>query len=529
MTATATVRGATAITVWNLVSRVTGFGRVVVMGAVLGATLLGDTYQTANTVPNVVFELFAAGTLQAVLVPALVRAVDHGGEGEAEELGGAVLGALVAGLGLIAVLAALAAPAIAAGLFAGSAEGVVDDQIRLATVFLWVFLPQVVFYAAGMVATAGLHARERFAVPAFAPVINNVVVCIAYAVFWWLHRDATGPLHLSPVEVAVLAGGTTLAVMAFTSAPVVALRRQGIRLRPRFDLVRRHPAVRTLARQGAWAGAFLALTQVILVAVLVLGNRVEGGVVVFQIALTYFLLPHALVSIPAFTAAYPALARASHQRDEAGFGEHLRRAVTAICLLGLPATAAMLVLGEAATRVTLFGRTADDADRVAAALAAFAPGLIAYGLFLLLSRASYARDDVRLPTLVHAVVTGVAVAGMIVAAAVLDDRNLVTGLAAAHSLAYVVGVAVLGTSLHRRSVAAAPAVRWVDTKPIGAALVAALAAAVVMAAVRGFVGVDDRADAAVALAVGAPAGLAVYVAVLHAGRVSLPLGRWARA
>src|SRR3712207_6840382 len=65
-------RGALIITVATGVSRVTGFIRVVVVAAAMGTTFLANTYQTANTAPNVVFELVAAGVLTSVFVPTFV-------------------------------------------------------------------------------------------------------------------------------------------------------------------------------------------------------------------------------------------------------------------------------------------------------------------------------------------------------------------------------------------------------------------------------------------------------------------------
>src|SRR5438270_457581 len=80
-------------------------------------------------------------------------------------------------LGVLALVGAALAPLVAHGLFAGVADPAIrHDQIRLGTVFLWFFLPQVVMYAAGMVATSVLNARNHFAIPAFAPALNNVIV-----------------------------------------------------------------------------------------------------------------------------------------------------------------------------------------------------------------------------------------------------------------------------------------------------------------------------------------------------------------
>ncbi|MDQ1519174.1 MAG: putative peptidoglycan lipid flippase, partial [Actinomycetota bacterium] len=71
-------RSTATMTALTAVSRLTGFVRILVVAAVLGDTFLGNTYQSANTVPNLLFEVFAAGVLQAVLIPTLVELFDGG-------------------------------------------------------------------------------------------------------------------------------------------------------------------------------------------------------------------------------------------------------------------------------------------------------------------------------------------------------------------------------------------------------------------------------------------------------------------
>ena len=229
-------------TVLTGLSRLTGFGRIVIVTAVLGTTFLGNTYQSANTIPNIVFELFAAGALQAVLVPALVARLDRGDEEGAQRLAGSVLGHTMLALGVFVVVGAAASPFLMRVLVSGVEDAAVrDDQVALGTVFLLVFLPQVLIYDVGLVATAVLHARGRFGVPAFAPAMNNVVVCAAYGVFWWMRRDQPPSLDLSVAEIAVLAGGTTFGVVAFCALPIVAARRTGFLFR--FSLDRSDPDV----------------------------------------------------------------------------------------------------------------------------------------------------------------------------------------------------------------------------------------------------------------------------------------------
>jgi putative peptidoglycan lipid II flippase len=389
------------------------------------------------------------------------------------------------------------------------------------------------------VSTATLNADDRFAVPAFAPLLNNVVVVASYVAFWALLGGDEPGLDLSPVEVAVLAGGATLGVATFTSAPLVAVWRAGIRLRPRVRGVialRRRPSgglaieadpgVRRLARQGVWAGVFLALTQVLLLTALALGNSVEGGSVIYQYAYTAFLLPHALVSIPIFTALFPSLARAAQQGEpgarpagdaedaedaEDAYASLLRRGIHAIAVLVMPASVAMVVLGLPAARLLVFGHSTASTEAVAWAIGAFAPGVAAYGIFLLLARGCYAQGDAKLPAMAHLVVTGVGVAGMVLATLLVHGSARVAALAGAHSVAYLLGAVLLGGALARRrggAVLARPEV-------LLRALAAGAAVAAVMAAARLLDAGGDRVTALLQVAVGGMAGLAVYVALLR--------------
>ncbi len=439
-------RSMAAMTALTALSRATGFVRIVVVAAVLGTTFLGNTYQSANTVPNLVFELVVAGLVQAVLIPSVVARLDRGEQAEAEHVAGAVLGLSTIALAGVALVGAAAAPALARALFTGAGDAATRaDQAALGTVFLWFFLPQVVCYGAGLVATSVLHASNRFALAAVAPLANNVVVIATCAAFWWL-RDGTPPsLDLSGAEVAVLAGGTTLGVVAFSGLPFIAVLRSSFRLRPNLD--HRHPEVRRLARQGSWAAVFLASSQLLLVTVLVLGNRVEGGVVAYQVAFQFFLLPYALFALPVLTGLFPSLSRQHAAHDGAAFSLAMERGVRTVAYLVAGAAALLGALAGLISRTVLFGATdAAGAAQVAGTLAGFAPGLVGYSLFLLASRVSYARDDTRTPALVNlGVVAGGSVA-MAAAFAVAPDRHRVAALAVAHSAAYLVGAAVL---LHR--------------------------------------------------------------------------------
>src|SRR5207244_9905998 len=96
------------------------------------------------------------------------------------------------------------------------------QEIALGSFLLWFFLPQLLLYAAGAVATALLHGTRRFAAPAFAPVANNLIVTATMAAFWVMHGAHHEGLDLVLRDRLVLALGTTGGVLAMTAVPFVA-------------------------------------------------------------------------------------------------------------------------------------------------------------------------------------------------------------------------------------------------------------------------------------------------------------------
>lgn len=489
----------------NLASRATGLLRVVAMSAALGATALGDTYQSANLVSNILFELLAGGLLSAALVPTFVGLVDRGQRHEAARLAGALLGAALAGLGIVVLLGVLVAPIVMDVLTVG-----VDDlavrgaQRELGTFLLWFFLPQVLLYAVGAVATALLHAERRFVAAAVAPVFNNLVV-IASMVAFWVARDGAEPtLDLTASERLILGAGATLGVLAMTIVPVAALRRTGLRMRPRW--APRDPRLRPLAAQGAWAAGHLGLNQVFAMATVIVAGRVSGGVVAYQVAFTFFLLPYALMANPVTTTLYPRLAAGAASGDTGAVAADLTWGLRIIGVVLLPAAVLIGVLARPILEVVRLGNLdAAGADLVALTTSGYVVGLVGYGALFLLTRAAYALGDTRRPTLVSLATTLLGIVGLVVGTAVVegDARVLVLGLA--HAGVVTIG-AVVVLSLLRRDLGPIPLGR-----SLLRSLVLALGAGVVAWVLRDLVGVATRADAVLALVVAGGAGAAVYV------------------
>ncbi|MDQ3878962.1 MAG: oligosaccharide flippase family protein, partial [Actinomycetota bacterium] len=346
-------RGAAQMTIATAISRVTGFVRVVVVAAALGTTFLANTYQTANTAPNILFELVAAGVLTSVFVPTFVDYLVTERRDEGWDAANALTSVAVVGLiGLFLVLALLA-PLVMRVLTVGvHNQSLRSQEIALGATFLRLFSPQIVFYGAGMIMTSALQAHRRFAMPAIAPIFNNVVVIAVYLTYAAMRGGGDPTVAgITTAEKLVLGAGTTLGVIAMTVCLVPALMRLGWRFRFRFDPA--HPAVRRGARLGAWALSYAGGYQAGLIVVLVLANKIRGGVAAYQWAYTFFYLPYALFGFPIFSVLFTAMSEHVALEDREGLIRRLEDGLRMLAVVLVPVSAAMIISAGPLIHATL--------------------------------------------------------------------------------------------------------------------------------------------------------------------------------
>lgn len=449
---TSTGRAAAGMGAVTAVSRVMGFVRVLVVLGVLGTTALGNAFNSANLLSNVLFELLAAGALSAVLVPTFVNLLERGDKPGAEEVAGGVLGTALLLLGGVTAVGVLAAPWLARLLTLDVAPDLLADQRGLVTYLLRFFLPQVMLYAAGTVATAVLHAQRRFLAAAAAPIGNTLVMVACLVAF----RLVAGPdpgVDLSATERLLLVAAGTGGVLAFVGSLLAACAATGFRLRPRWP--GRDRRVLELLAHSGWGVALHSVAGMLLGAAVIAGNAVEGGVAAYNFAWVVFLAPYGIVGQPIHTAVLPELVTEAREVGPARVATSLRWALERLALLLLPVMAAMLALALPTMRLIRFGEiTSDGVSLLAAALAGLAVGLYSYSSMLLLARGYYALGDSRTPGLVALASGLVGVVVMFAATFVAEGAALVALLGLGHSAAYVLGSLVLARGLVRRTGAA---------------------------------------------------------------------------
>lgn len=444
------LRAAGTMAVATLVSRITGLARTMVLTAALGLALVGDAYNTANTLPNIVYELLLGGVLTSVVVPLLVHAQERdrdGGTAYAQRL------ATIATVGLVVVaaLAVLAAPLLTA------LYGITGDpgQVELANWLARILLVEIVFYGVGALAQAILNSRGVFGPPAWAPVLNNVVV-IATGL---LLIASAGPGELTPVtitsgQVWLLGIGTTLGIAVQALVLLPLLSRAGVPLRPRWGL--RDTGLREAGTLGLWVIGYVAISQVGVIVAMRVANAAgrEGGLgsYGFANASLLFQMPYGIIGVALLTALVPRMSRAASRHDVPGVVADLALGTRLSALGLLPITAALVVLGPS-LGVVAFGRgntSAEDAAGIGTALAVGAFGLLPMAVTLLQLRVFYAMKDARTPTLIQLGMVLVRVPLLLLVPALVGPEHVVAGLMLATSITYVAGWGLGDLALRRR-------------------------------------------------------------------------------
>ena len=436
--------------VGTALSRVTGLGRMAALVFALGVaeSRLGDAYNIANTLPNVIYELVLGGVLTSVFIPILVEELRTRDHDDAWESASTLVSTSMAVLVALSAVTVVLAPWIV-GLFSSRLSGAAAATQRdLATFLLRFFALQIALYGFSAIAGGLLNAYDRFAVPMFAPILNNVVVIATFIVFALVvsgtPTDASVNADLG--SKLLLALGTTAGVGAMAAVHWPFVRRLPGRLRVRVNF--RHPAVRKLARLSGWTLLYVLVNQVGFGIALYLANGERGGPTAYFTAFAFFQLPYGIVAVSIMTALLPTLSGQYVAGDTEGFRSRTAAGLRATALLLVPATAAYLVLAKPLVQTLLEHGVARGASSnlVAEVLQMFAIGILPFAAFLLFNRAFYARQDTRTPLVLNVVDNVVTVA---LDFALFPSMG-VSGLALAHSLGYVVATGVAVVLLSRR-------------------------------------------------------------------------------
>jgi len=428
----------------TLVSRITGFIRIVLLAAILGAAL-SSAFSIANQLPNLVAALVLEATFTAIFVPVLARAERDDPDGGTAFVRRLIT--LATALLLVATVVSVAAAPLLVRLMLGS-----DPQVNrsLTTAFAYLLLPQVLFYGLSSVFMAILNTRNVFGPPAWAPVINNVVAIVTLGLYLIVPGElSVDPVKMGNTKLLVLGIGTTLGVFAQTAVLLVAIRKERISLRPLWGLDDR------LRRFGGMAAAMVLYVLISQIG-LVVGNQIAStaaasGPAIYNYTWLVLMLPFGMIGVTVLTVVMPRLSRNAAAENIPAVLADLSLATRLTMVTLIPIVAFMTVAGPAiGSALFAYGNFGDvDAGYLGMAITLSAFTLIPYALVLLQLRVFYAREQPWTPIIVIVVITSVKIAASLAAPHLTDDPQLVAGyLGLANGIGFLAG-AVVGYILLR--------------------------------------------------------------------------------
>ena len=437
-------RASGIMAIGTILSRITGFARALLAVAVLGTALLADTFNVANTMPNILYNLLVGGALTAIFVPQLVRSFEDqdGGHGFASRLVTTISLILL----VLVAVGVIFAPALVR-LYAPefSTPGFETEQ-EIAVAFTRYCLPQIFFLGLFTMLGQVANARGSFAPLMWAPIANNLVVIVVFAAVLITERSlALGTI--TDLQVQILGWGTTLGVVVQALILIPVVKRSGIHIRPMFGL----SGLGKSFGLAGWTLIYVLISQLgylvtVNVATSAAVRSAQAGITTgvgftpFTSAYYIMLLPYSIVTISIVTALLPHLSRLAIAKDVEEVRKQLIRAIRMVGVVTVPSAVALLLFGPLMTQSLYLGISLEDARYIGFVLSALSIGLVAFSINLILIRGFNAFEDTKTQVLSILIINIISVALSYVFLETLDSYWVTVGLGLAFSVSYIVGL-----------------------------------------------------------------------------------------
>ncbi len=436
----------------TLLSRLLGLVRDIVFARLFGAGFLMDAFFVAFRIPNIFRRWSAEGAFSQAFVPVFADYDQNRPPQEVRELVERVTGTLGLALLVVTVAGILAAPLLIM-LFAPGFAAATTDAARfgLAVDMLRLTFPYLFFISLAALAGAILNTYHRFGVPAFSPVLLNVIM-IVFAAFLAPRYERPG---------MALAAGVFAAGVVQLAFMLPALRRLRLLPRPRWGA--RHPGVRRIMGLMVPAIFGSSVAQVsILLDTLIASFLVTGSISWLYYADRLMEFPLGIFGIALATVILPNLSRQHASASREAFAATLGWSIRFVVLISAPASVGLVVLAGPILATIFYGGefSAADVHMAGYALMAYGGGLVALTLVKVLAPGYFARQDTRTPVRVGLIALGSNMAFNVLVVVPWALGGLPAphaGLALSTSLSGFLNAALLYRGLRRDGVLSAPA------------------------------------------------------------------------
>lgn len=381
-------RSAGLMTILTIVSRVTGFIRTWAMAAAIGMSLLSSSYQVANNLPNMLYELVMGGMLVTAFLPVYMGVRREQGREASNEYVGNLLGILLLVLGGISLLGTVFAPGFIWTQSFLSGDG---GSMDTAAFMFRFFAIQILFYGLGSVFSGVLNAHRDYFWSTFAPVLNNVIVIASFMGF--------APVSAQFGEragIILIAAGTTLGVFVQMACQIPALGKHGVH--PHIHIDFKDPALRQTIALGiptllATVCMFVS-TSITNAAALVV--QPETGPSVIAYARLWYTLPYALIAASLSTALYTELSHDAQEKDYDSVRTGISRGVAQMLFFLIPFALYLIVFARPLNMIYCAGKFDESGVAlVSEYLVYLALSLPLYGVVVLMQKSFSALLDMK--------------------------------------------------------------------------------------------------------------------------------------
>ncbi len=489
-------------------SNLVGLARAMLVSRAFGAGAALDSFNAANRVTEVLFNLMAGGALGSAFIPTFTAFLTREDRSTAWRLASAIANLLLAVLSLIALLGMVFAPQIVRyGLFV-LAPDVPPGQEALTVHLLRIQLPTVAIFGISGLVMGILNAHQVFLIPALAPAMYSLGMILGLLLLparLGIDRLAWGAL-----------GGALLHLLVQLPA---LLRLPARRYLPTFGL--RLPAVRTVARLMAPRIFGVAVVQMNFIANTIIALSLPvGSNAAISLAFVLMYMPQAAIAQSIAVAAMPTFSAQVARGEINQMRSALAATLRAVLLLSLPAALGLIILRVPLVALLYQGGSFGEHDTllVAWALLWYATGLVGHSLVEICSRAFYALHNTRTPVTVGVLAMTLNIIFSLTLPGWFERTGWMPhgGLALANSLATTLEAITLLVLLRRR-------LGGLDARLLGGGAGAAVLASVGMgAAVWGWVSWQPAQSLVVMTLGGVVLGGVVYFVLLLLLRVEEP-------
>ena len=430
----------------TIISRITGFVRGILVVAVLGTTLLADTYNVANTMPNILYNLLVGGALTAIFIPQLVRSFDHADGGD--DFASRLITTISLILLVLVSLGMFFAPALVR-LYAPEFFTVgFETEKDIAIAFTRYCLPQIFFLGLFTMLGQVANARGSFGPLMWAPIANNLVGIALFGGFLII-SPGINLSNITDFQIALLGWGTTFSVVVQALVLFPVIKKLGITIKPRLG-------VSGLGKSFTLAGWTLVYVLISQLGYLVTVNvatsaavrsaqaNIETGVGYTPYTYAYFvmLLPYSIVTISIITAILPHISKLALDGKREEVKAQLVRAIRLVGVITVPSAVAFLLFGPLITQSIFIGISDDDSRYIGYVLSALSFGLVAFSINLILIRGFNAFEDTKTQVVSILVINIFSVAMSYFFLVFLKTQWVTIGLGVAFSVSYLIGLFV---------------------------------------------------------------------------------------